>query len=295
MLKNLKDKTKNAFPDTLSKSSAGILGLFLVSIFLTIIISSPTFAAQPTFIESLVKDGIGIRQLGMGAAGTAVADDSMAVFYNPAGLGNQFFGYNTGMEDANQLLEKVNSYSALNFRGYGYASWKKESFSGDSGSVYAYSWAKESNGGSNWGLTYKLINGNLPNGQSQGYGIDLGILGSGNGGSRWGILFSDLCKNTALPTTIRAGVSSNNLMGFLFACDFEMRNIKALGGPNIYIHTGVEKAVVDGLTLRAGYNADRFTGGVSLIFPPVAFDYALLTSPDPLTESIQLFGVRYGI
>jgi hypothetical protein len=271
--------------------------LFILLITLPLIcFATPSFST-PSFMESLAKDGIGIRQLGMGATATSIADDMTAVFYNPAGLGNQFFGFANGYEDLSQNQNKANDYAFVSFRGLGYGSWKKENLSGERGDIIAYSWAKESTGsGTNWGLTYKLLNGNLPNGQTSGYGIDLGLLGTGVGGSKWGILFSDIVKNTGLPTAIRAGASTkNNLFGMLLACDVEMRNIKAINGPNVYFHVGAEKDVAEGLVIRCGYNVDRFTGGASLMFPPMAFDYALMTSPNEQTESIQLFGIRYGI
>lgn len=52
-----------------------------LTLFFVILLATPSFARElPAFFE-------GVRPLGMGGAFTAIADDSNAIFYNPAGLG----------------------------------------------------------------------------------------------------------------------------------------------------------------------------------------------------------------
>ncbi len=252
----------------------------------------PAFAV-PSFMEALSKDGVGVRQLGMGGAATAVADDPSAMFYNPAGLGNQFFALSKNYLDLNKVNSPINESSFFAFRGVGVGFWQRTLPDQTHGEIYSYSYAKEGDD-TTWGITYKQLIGNLPSGLTNGYSVDLGLLGK-SGPARWGVLFADIYKNTGIPASIRAGLSSNNFLGsMLLAADLEVRDPKALGGPTLYGHVGAEKQVTDSLILRAGFNADRFTGGFSLNFDPISLDYALLTSPNSQSESVQLFGIRYG-
>ncbi|HOD42145.1 MAG TPA: PorV/PorQ family protein, partial [Candidatus Wallbacteria bacterium] len=77
--KKMKKRRKNRVRVMLWLFMAVFMGAFIVSGLLS-------FARAYSNPDFFLKQGVGARQLGMGNAGTAVADDASAVFFNPAGL-----------------------------------------------------------------------------------------------------------------------------------------------------------------------------------------------------------------
>ena len=62
--------------------------------------------------------------------------------------------------------------------------------------------------------------------------------------------------------------------------------------PDIYFHYGAESKIAEGLTVRAGWSADRFTAGASATFPYVVMDYAVILNPD--SKNTMMVGFRLG-
>ncbi|HOT77812.1 MAG TPA: hypothetical protein PK467_18640, partial [Candidatus Wallbacteria bacterium] len=77
--KKMKKRKKNRVRIMMWLFMAVFMGAFIASGLLS-------FARAYSNPDFFLKQGVGARQLGMGNAGTAVADDASAVFFNPAGL-----------------------------------------------------------------------------------------------------------------------------------------------------------------------------------------------------------------
>jgi long-chain fatty acid transport protein len=72
-------------------------------------------AAQGAVASGIYSEGIGARALGMGGAFVAVADDSTAVFWNPAGLVQlQGRGVNLGLYSMSTWMKHGNGHGAHN-------------------------------------------------------------------------------------------------------------------------------------------------------------------------------------
>jgi long-chain fatty acid transport protein len=72
-------------------------------------------AAQGAVASGIYSEGIGARALGMGGAFVAVADDSTAVFWNPAGLAQlQGRGVNLGLYSMSTWMKHGNGHGAHN-------------------------------------------------------------------------------------------------------------------------------------------------------------------------------------
>ncbi|MCX5750318.1 MAG: hypothetical protein NT099_01400, partial [Candidatus Saganbacteria bacterium] len=149
------------------------------------------FAASLT--DANLRDGIGVRALGMGGAFTAVADDPTAVFYNPAGLvSTSRFRLERGYLDSNSQVYKNNDYTIFTYGAFAVSTWLRTTLTGESAAVSAVSYGRDGGNGIWWGFSYKNLTGNLPNSKTTGSSFDLGLLGTFPNNLSWGILFQDL-------------------------------------------------------------------------------------------------------
>lgn len=253
--------------------------------------------AMPVWAESalinILKDGVGIRPLGMGGAFTAVADDPNSIFYNPAGLANFEMGYLKGFQDLNNTETKVNEYSMVASKPFGFAFWQKAFTNGDKPEVYCYTYAKEGPNRVSWGMNYKVIRNLNASSEVVGTSYDLGILGEFNSKLKWGVLFQDIIEDMGIPASVRTGIAYKAFPALLIATDVEFRNLKAKKGPDVNVMLGVENNITEGLILRAGFKHNRWTGGITAQLPYFVLEYALITSPPGIEEEVvQLFGIR---
>jgi len=248
------------------------------AIFLILILVTKPAASQ-TLLEKALKDGIGVRPLGMGGAFTAIADDPNSVFYNPAGLAQLSASYTKGYLDWNNETSKANDYFIIVFPSFGISSWREINLSGEALDVTTISFGSSGENEIAWGLNYKVVRGNLGAQIIDGYSFDFGLKGKVDPKLSWGVMLSDLIeKNLDLPVSGRAGLVYKLYPNVRLAAEVEGRHFKAEAGPAFFAHYGVESQPTDGLKIRAGWERDQFTFGTSFIFPFFTLDYGLATA-----------------
>ena len=234
-------------------------------------LASPALAGG--LLESTLKDGVGVRPLGMGGAFTAYASDANAIFYNPAGLGKSGFSYSQGWQDMKNKDYRLNDYFIVNYQSFGLANWQRQDLAGNKVKTTAYSFGA-AEGPITWGMTYKHIIQNTSLVSGEGFSIDGGLMGSFSPQLFWGLLLQDIYKSVQTSTSIRAGLLYYLEKTSVLAMDAEMRNIRGPEGAQIYMHYGVESQVAEGLIVRAGWSRERYSYGVTAAIPYFTFDYA---------------------
>jgi hypothetical protein len=254
-----------------------------------------SFAANEG-LTSILKDGIGLRALSMGGAFTAVADDPSAVFYNPAGQGNQNVGYLKGYEDLNYQESSNYEHTFFVANGMGFGFWQKTDLNGKHNEVFAYSIARGGGEGVSYGITYKVARSSSADAEVLGYSYDVGIMGRISPRLRWGVLFQDLIETMGVSGSVRAGLVYKLFPTVLCAMDVEFRNLTAVEGPVVYTHLGMENTVTRGLLLRVGYDRDRWTGGLSASIEPITIEYALIAAAvSGRSGALQLIGFKWAM
>lgn len=259
--------------------------------FLTIsilLIPAPSFSQ---FIEQGVKDGIGIRAMGMGSAFTAVADDGTAVFYNPAGLGSLGIGYETGDLDVNSVLNQSNRYTTISLGSAGYASWTKSSTS-ETVDVISYGVGRFGGRGTSWGIAYKTISASLTGGKTVGFSSDFGMLVRITKDLNVGMLIQDIAESSSItvPTALRVGASLRPLKkAITIAADVEPGGLRS---SSFLYHLGLEVQVAEGLKLRGGLHQGRMTAGAGFDFPLLQLEYAYINDART-ARGLHLFGGKW--
>lgn len=246
-----------------------------------------------TYMESVLKDGFGVRPLGMGGAFTAVADDSNAVYYNPAGIAEITTQFTKGYLDMNTDSYDVNDCFSLAANQVGVAGWNKWDKSFQKVSVSAYTFATKGDNNISWGITYKTIAWSLSGNDNKGWTLDAGIKAQLTQELRAGVLFQDLMKNTApISTTLRIGGALVPLSSkdSIIACDAELKDLKSEKGATIKMHYGIEHKLTTGLIVRGGWANEQWTAGATATFPYITIDYALIVNKD--SKNTQMFGFR---
>jgi len=256
-----------------------ILGLFA---------QAPAFASGPgTTAASFLKIPVGARETALGGALTAAADNSGAVYYNPAGLGllarPEFsFSYNKYVEGVSQQwLAAAYPYGPGAF-GFGLNYLNAGSFdsydnsNNRTGSVSAYDLAAYLSYGGRiepgyaavrsilYGASVKYISEKLDTEKAAGYGLDLGFiviprvknlkfgLGFDNPASSR-IKFID--EGAKLPFKVKTGIA------YAVAPDSPVSSVLFLfdlifpGDGARYAALGIENLLYRTFSLRAGYSS----------------------------------------
>ena len=297
----VKDKVQKAK----SKGSAKSEGprkikhpLALVSLFFLCSLSFALCSSSRAddFLTSVVKDGIGIRPMGMGGSFVALADDSNAVYYNPAALVDAKSNYTRGYMDMNTDYYAMNDCWAYSLNGAGTAYWNRIDKSGDRADVTAFSFGTKGSNNIAWGLTHKNIAWKTAaSGEDRGWTMDAGLLVPISKELTAGVLLQDVAKNNApLATAVRLGVrvipqiakDANILI------DGELRDLKSKSGATVYMHYGAEARITDNLILRGGWGRDHFTAGATAAMPNGTVDYAIIVNQD--SKNTHMFGFRLG-
>lgn len=246
------------------------------------------------FLDSAVKDGIGIRPLGMGGAFVAVSDDGNSVYYNPAALADSRTQYIRGYMDMNSDMYIRDDCYTISMPGAGWGYWNKQDKLGNKADVTAFSFGTKGQNGVGWGVTYKNISWNTGGSQSRGWTMDWGLKARFSQEMSVGLLVQDLLKNSApLSSSLRMGmaISPQIIPDTVFSVDSEFRNLKSARGANMYMHYGAETKITETLVVRGGWDRERFSGGVTATFPYFTADYAIVVNAD--RENTQMFGFRF--
>ncbi len=250
--------------------------------------------ASANILTDVLKDGAGIRPLGMGGAFVGVANDSNAVFYNPGGLSAAGTEYTRSYMDMNSDFYPVNEgyYIVSNGSGIGYLNRWDGTFG--RAAVTSFSFARAGEGGMAWGLTYKNIAYVSNLGSGRGWTMDAGIKFDLTREIKAGLLLQDVFK-TDVPTntTIRvgAGMFPLSLKNTVLAIDGEFRDLKSKKGATILMHYGLETKLSEGLLVRAGWDKTRFTAGASFSMGYCDIDYAVMINQED--KNMHMFGFKF--
>jgi len=246
---------------------------------LIIFLYSPIVFAQVS-IDSVLKDGIGVRPLGMGGAFTAVANDSNCIYYNPGGLGFVDFSYTIGYQDLQNANFKLNNYNLFAYKLIGAGNWHQEDFSGNIIDVTAVSLGSIGSNMVGWGFTTKHIAGNVGGKIVDGSSMDIGLKAPLTQKIFFGLVAQDIFKNNLdVKSAIRAGIAYETPIGGVLACDAELSNLKSPAGMDIFMHYGYEMYLTEGLLIRVGWQKDKYCAGATASLKYFTADFAAQTYP----------------
>ncbi|MCD4813711.1 PorV/PorQ family protein [bacterium] len=261
-----------------------------------------------------LREGIGARAMGMGNAGTALADDATVAYWNPAALP---FLEAISIASQTGILEWDRSWNFLNFIYPGIrqdggryafgASWV--SFSAgddieartfnrpeadytfkDMQDTYLFSAAAKTPAGLSLGANIKIITHSLDEVSGNGLGMDLAIFQKVTPHWQWGLMMQDVYSTIQwpgdyldrLPMLLRAGVLHRMLENkLLVAVDLGGEFFHAAGAfREFHYQLGVEYQFIPRLAVRAGLDSGQWTLGAGYGFllkdlAIVQLDYAL--------------------
>jgi protease-4 len=233
----------------------------------------------------------GVRATGMGGAYSAIAEDTSALFYNPAGLAKPGFQYSY-MED--DLARHEGSQSgvdrAIKLGSFGYDQRTFHGLNNEYAEVYTYGFGVRTTTGLDYGLSYKHIVQENPDNVGNAWAADLGLLAHLTSEWRMGLTAQNFSQgNVDVKPSYRVG-TAYQWNKVLFAYDHEAMH--ANDSPNgAQAHWGVEWDVSDGFALRCGSNNRRATYGFSLGFFGFIWDYGIEQAEN---EIIYRFGAKIG-
>lgn len=294
-------------------------------ILLFILISSITVFSQSAGNTGLsfLKFGFGARNISMGDAGTAIANDLTNLFYNPAKLANTndseiLFMHNQWIQDVNSEVigVKTNFWNIPFAFGFNVTSVKDIPYrsiaSPEPETTFDanYFYGSLSTGffvtnEISFGATLKYLYEGLLNDEASGFGFDFGInyLLSVKGLTASAVLKNIGSMNalrneqTKLPTELRLGSSYTYSLEdakFDFTVGAEFQNYLTadethfnFGGEALY-----NKLFAARMGYQTGYESRGFTAGIGLLWGNLKFDYAFLPFNLGLGNA-NLFSVQF--
>lgn len=246
--------------------------------------------ASTTYTADVLRQETGTRALGMGGAYTAIADDTSALFYNPAGLAKPGFQFSYSEEDLSSKLTRSGFEDALKIGSVAYSSKRYISLDDDSADIYTLGFGVRGLTGIDYGLTYKHIVQDNPTIAGNAYSFDVGTLAHLTPELALGLnLQNILVARTSTKPSYRLG-GAYQLGPVLFSSDTEF--FQKTDEPQYpESHHGLEWELTDGFALRAGLNHREPTYGVSVGLFGFIWEYALQTHEN---EPIYRFGAKLG-
>jgi len=263
---------------------------FVVMLILCLTAWQPLHA--DAFLEDTLKNGAGIRALGMGGAYTAIAEGGAALFYNPAGL-----IYSGGEFNSENFDYQGSQYKSFNAT-YGYtspfglASLKKETET-DLVEMTTIGYGRRGSKGVHWGVAYKSIHYKNAIEEKVGWSTDLGFLINMTPFMNLGFVAKDVMKSyIQVPATVAGGVAFFSPdRDFIWSVDVFQK--RSNSDDEYLLKTGFEYVVAEGLTLRTGFGQQYWNGGVGLQLPFVEMQYGF-QSERGTGEIMHMLGFRLG-
>ncbi len=276
-----------------------------------------------------LREGLGARVLGMGNAGTAASESADAAYWNPAAL-VALGGVSLASQTA--VLGMDRSWNFLNicypFRGAENSmalgvSWirfsagediefrtintpEPENVLSDAEQTVMFSGAYEFAKNLSLGVNVKLLSHQLGVSYGKGMGFDLSLWNAPSEQFRWGLMAQDIFSSLSwsdtyselMPTVLRLGAE------YLLA-DQTLRlagdvSVEYAGQyqavSSVGYHAGVEYKLAEDLSLRAGWDTDRWTVGAGLLLvvinnKQIWLDYALAGERLPGSGPTHLFSL----
>ncbi len=268
------------------------------------------------------------RASALGMAYTAIADDSGASYWNPAGISQLSY------KEGSFLYSKLFEGTAFSYIGYAHPITdshvigisrvgfdmedieKTDSSGGkigdmkDSQATYMLSYAYKFNNDISAGVNFKLVSQSFDIYSDTGYGIDLGGMYKINKLFSTGIMLQNILpaklklkdETDTLPSNLRVGVAhkffDEQLLGTV---DVSMLNLfpkKDLYNDSVKLplrwYVGAEYKMFDVFSARAGINYKEITCGIGADAHNILFDYAIGIQDLGLTHRFSL-AVRFGL
>jgi hypothetical protein len=232
---------------------------------------------------------IGAKPISMGGAFTSLANNSNAVYYNPAGISQLPFRevsifYSPAPFGLKELANGSINYVeptkfgafGLSAKTYGFELYKELTIT----ATYSNNYKKKIFYGANVNF-YNLKIQNY--GSASTFGIDIGGLAYLTDFLRWGFAAFNLnrskigTQDDKLPQVYRTGISiqPRNELNFVLDVEKDTRYTTS-------VKAGVEYSLYDMIDLRAGIGTEptRFSGGVGLYYSIFEIDYGFYNHQD---------------
>lgn len=249
--------------------------------------------ARPSLLYRTLKEGTGIRAMSMGGAYTAVAEESSAFGYNPAGLAVPGGSFRTDNYDYNSTQSTAYGGNFLVASPMGFGQWSRE-VGGEKAEVTAIGFGRRT-AGVDIGVLYKMISATGGPQKITGWSADFGILFRIAPYMDIGVVGQDLLQENSvdIPATIRSGVAFfNPEKSYYLTADVVFDRIN--GVDETHVHSGLEYRLTDGVILRCGWQQERFNGGIGLAFPLAEIEYGFISDRSGSKETIYQLGFKFG-
>lgn len=246
---------------------------------------------------------VGARPTALGGAFTSLSDNSLAIFYNPAGLGQikyrEFsafyspapFGL-TDLSTASLSYSEPLSFGTLGaaFKTYGFDLYRENNFIVSYGNSYKQKIY--------YGANLNLYNLHIQNYNSAiAFGLDIGAMAYIAKFLQWGFFGKNI-------TGAKIGESKEKIAqvyrtGFTFQPEGNIRVIGEIEKDVKYplsVRGGMEYSVIDFLDLRFGVGSQPtiFSAGVGINYNLFSFDYAFTKSEDLGFTHLGTVSVNFG-
>lgn len=252
-------------------------------IILIVIICTKVSFAQFEFTD------IGARAVGLNGAFTSLSDNSLAIFYNPSGLGQMKYRefsvfYSPAPFGFTELSTSALTYAepfkfgtvGIGIKNYGYELYREINVMLSYGGKYRERIF--------YGLNFNYYNLNIKNyGSSSSVGVDAGLMAYLTKFLSWGFFGKNITGSTIglskekIVQVYRSGftVTPRNDLSLILEAEKDVRY-------PLSIRAGMEYGLLDYVDLRAGVGSEpaTFTGGIGFNYKIFQVDYALYHSQD---------------
>jgi len=232
---------------------------------------------------------IGAKAIGLNGAFTSMANNSLAIFYNPSGLGQMKFGefsafYSPAPFGLPELSVQALTYAqptkfgvlGAGIKNYGFDLYREFNFILSYANVYKKKIYL--------GLNVNYFNLSIKNYNSaSSFGLDAGAMIYMNKYLRWGFMGKNVTGATIgvskekLAQIYRTGLNYQPVDNINLMFEIE-KDVKF----PVSIRGGFEYSILDYVDLRAGVGSEptSFAGGFGFYFSVFQLDYAINKSPD---------------
>jgi hypothetical protein len=250
---------------------------------------------------------IGARAIGMNGAYTSISDNSLAIFYNPSGLGQMKYRefsvfYSPAPFGLTELSTSALTYAepfkfgtlGIGIKNYGFDLYREIGIN----LSYGGSYKKKIFYGLNLNYYNLKIKDNYnANNSASSAAIDIGLMAYITKFLRWGFLGKNISGSTIgvskdkIAQVYRTGFSLVSKGNLSFGLEAEKDVRYALS-----VRAGMEYCPMDYVDIRAGVGSEptTFTFGIGFSYNLFQLDYALYNSPDLGLTHQGTFTVNFG-
>jgi hypothetical protein len=232
---------------------------------------------------------LGARAVGLNGAFTSLSDNSLAIFYNPSGLGQLKYRdfsvfYNPAPFGLTELSTAAFTYAeplkygtiGAGLRTYGFELYKETNI--------LFSYGNNYKSRLFYGANFNFYHLNIQNyGSATAMGIDVGAMVYINKYLRWGFFGKNITGSTIgtskekIAQVYRTGLNYKPLNEASLILEIE-KDVKY----PVSVRAGFEYSFLDYVDLRAGVGSEptSFTGGIGFNYNIFQLDYAMYKSQD---------------